>query len=112
MSWLDLRGTGLSALERLSIEELLLRHDPLERCWGIIGIHEPTENRILKVSLPPYNNNINEKYDWNAQRNKHSKDALTDVYGHTNKGTNKSCAIIMGIGGKPQKLINIPSDKR
>ena len=111
MSWLDLRGTGLSALERLSIEELLLRHDPLERCWGIIGIHEPTENRILNnVPLPPYNNiNDNEKYDWNAQRNKHGKDALTDVYGHTNEGTNKSCAIIMGIGGKPQKLINIPS---
>ena len=40
MAWLDLRGAGLSAIERLSIEELLLRHDPLERCWGIIGIHD------------------------------------------------------------------------
>ena len=37
MTWLDLRGLGLSALERLSLEELLLRHDPLNRCWGIVG---------------------------------------------------------------------------
>ena len=44
-----------------------------------------------------------------GMQNKHSKDSLTDVYGHTNEGTNKSCAIIMGIGGKPHQLINIPS---
>jgi lipoate-protein ligase A len=98
LSWLDLRGKGLSAAERLAIEELLLRHDPLKRCWGIVGLHEPTQNRILDFALPPY--------DWNTQR-KLATGKLVDEYGHDTRGVNQSCTIIMGIGGKPEKLINI-----
>lgn len=98
LSWLDLRGTGLSAAERLAIEELLLRHDPLGRCWGIIGMHEPTQNKILDFALPPY--------DWNTQR-KLATSQLVDEYGHHTGGVNQSCTIILGIGGKPEKLINI-----
>lgn len=98
LSWLDLRGTGLSAAERLAIEELLLRHDPLERCWGIVGLHEPTQNKILDFALPPY--------DWNTQR-KLATSQLVDEYGHHTRGVNQSCTIILGIGGKPEKLINI-----
>jgi len=106
MAWLDLRGTGLSAIERLSIEELILRHDPLERCWGIIGIHEPTHNRILTTPLPPFNND-------NNNRDRKEEDRLVDIYGHVNDHIipNRSCAIIMGIGGKPEKLIDIQSAK-
>lgn len=98
LSWLDLRGTGLSAAERLAIEELLLRHDPLGRCWGIIGLHEPTQNKILDFALPPY--------DWNTQR-KLATSQLVDEFGHHTGGVNQSCTIILGIGGKPEKLINI-----
>ena len=105
MAWLDLRGAGLSAIERLSIEELILRHDPLERCWGIIGIHEPTHNRILTTPLPPFNND-------NNNRDRKEEDRLVDIYGHVNDHIpNRSCAIIMGIGGKPEKLIDIQSAK-
>ena len=98
MAWLDLRGTGLSVAERLAIEELLLRHDPLERCWGIVGLHEPTQNRILDFALPPY--------DWDTQR-KLASSQFVDEYGHATRGVNQSCTIILGIGGKPEKLINI-----
>src|SRR6056300_777388 len=99
LSWLDLRGAGLSAAERLAIEELLLRHDPLERCWGIVGLHEPTQNRFLNFALPPY--------DWNTQR-KIANSQRDDEYGHEHEGQiNQSCTIILGIGGKPEKLINL-----
>jgi len=104
LSWLDLRGSGLSAVERLAIEELLLRHDPLKRCWAIVGVHEPTENRLLNISLPPHDD------DWNARRKRAAK-ADDDVYGHQNEGHNRSCAITMGIGGKPERLIDIQSAK-
>ena len=104
LSWLDLRGAGLSAVERLAIEELLLRHDPLKRCWAIVGVHEPTENRLLNISLPPHDDDDDD--DWNARRKRAAK-ADDDVYGHQNEGHNRSCAIIMGIGGKPERLIDI-----
>jgi len=111
LSWLDLRGTGLSAAERLAIEEVLLRHDPLQRCWGIVGIHEPTSNRYLNFPLPPYSTGVGGEggaRDWNAQR-KLAQRREADVYGHENTDANRSCAIILGIGGKPEKLINLPA---
>ena len=97
LTWLDLRGLGLSALERLSIEELLLRHDPLNRCWGIVGCHEPVENRILDIA---------HSTGWNNKR------ANADVYGHEVTESNKSCAIILGIGGKIDRLVNTHAAKR
>lgn len=64
-----------------------------------MGVHEPTENRILSVPLPPYD-------DWSSQRKR------ADAYGHANDGdVNRSCAIVMGIGGKPERLIDIESAK-
>jgi len=98
ISWLDLRGSGLSAIERLAIEEMLLRHDPLSRCWAIVGVHEPTRNKLLNVALPSFEN------DWNATREK-------DPFGHEINEANRSCAIILGIGGKPEKLIDVKSAK-
>ena len=85
-------------MERLSIEELLLRHDPLNRCWGIIGIHEPTDNRILRPMSSSQSSN-----------NTHNNGNDIDI---DNAQPNKSCVIIMGIGGKPQQLINIPTAKQ
>ncbi|KAL7483585.1 hypothetical protein ACHAW6_009224 [Cyclotella cf. meneghiniana] len=99
MAWLDLRGLGLSALERLSIEELLLRHDPLNRCWGIIGCHEPVENRLLNVAA-------------SSGREGRPTRVGRDEYGHVHSESNNSCAIILGIGGKMDRLVNIDAAKR
>jgi lipoate-protein ligase A len=48
VSYLDLQNSGLSALERLCLEEALLRHDPLKRSWAIVGTHEPAYHTYLK----------------------------------------------------------------
>lgn len=87
MAWLDLRGAGLSVVERLALEELLLRHDPVERCWGIVGTHDPTENGVLARGL--------DTFGWEAR-------------GDESRG----CAIVMGIGGKPERLIDVEAAKR
>lgn len=78
---LDLRRSGLSVLERLCLEEAILRHDPQERNWLIVGAHEPFHNRILR--LPGV-----EQYDSSSYRN-------------------KNCVIVLGIGGKPNDLLNV-----
>lgn len=98
LSWLDLRGTGLSAVERLSLEELLLRHDPLGRCWGIVGTHEPVDGRLLTTApLPP----------------PRAADDDADAYGHEDGGrNNRSCAIVLGIGGKPERLVDVEAARR
>lgn len=82
LSWLDLRGSYLSALERLCLEEALLRHDPQERSWAIVGMHEPTSHRILR-NLP------------------------TPTHVSECHNANTSCVIVMGIGGKAEKLLNV-----
>jgi lipoate-protein ligase A len=88
LSWLNLRGTYLSALERLCLEEALLRHDPQERSWAIVGIHEPTSHRILRnLPTPP-----------------HVSESQQDA--------NASCVIVMGIGGKAEKLLNVELVKK
>jgi len=119
MAWLDLRGTFLSALERLVIDELLLRHDPItDRCWGIVGVHEPTTNRILQISSssslqsPQITQQSVEK-----ENDSDDSDPTTiiheledDVYGHDKQTHhNDTCCIILGIGGKAERLINIPA---
>lgn len=81
--WLDLNGSGLSAIERLCLEEALLRHDPLKRSWAVVGTHDPLYSSRLKLK----------KY---LNRN-----------GTLGTNVNENCIIIMGIGGKPERLINI-----
>mmetsp|Transcript_15545 Transcript_15545/g.22905 ORF Transcript_15545/g.22905 Transcript_15545/m.22905 type:complete len:330 (-) Transcript_15545:73-1062(-) len=78
ISWLDLRNSGLSVIERLALEEALLRHDPLQRMWAMVGTHDPT-----------YGKRIN----------------ITDAASSENK--NVGCAIVLGIGGKPHELLDI-----
>jgi lipoate-protein ligase A len=82
LHWLDLRAMGLSILERLSLEEALLRHD--DRNWAIVGTHEPWRHRYLhpvNLTLPSH---------------------------IRNNQPNPDCVVVMGIGGKPEKLLNIP----
>jgi lipoate-protein ligase A len=75
--FLDLKHSGLSAIERLCLEEALLRHDPWHRNWAIVGTHDPTYQQFLS-----FNNGDDGKY-----------------YEH--------CIIVMGIGGKPDELLNL-----
>ena len=55
------------------------------------------------MPLPPHD-------DWNARRRRASI-RLADAYGHENDGINRSCAVIMGIGGKPERLLNVDAAK-
>lgn len=89
--WLDLNGYGLSAIERLCLEEALLRHDPLNRSWAIVGTHDPI-----------YNTRLNLKKQYHEQYSN-----LND----NNGKRNEDCIVIMGIGGKPEKLLNIDKIK-
>ena len=90
VAWLDLRGAGLSIVERLAIDELLLRHDPdPSRSWAIVGTHEPTANRILK--------------------HHRAGGEGGDGRGNGDGNRNGTCAIVMGIGGKPENLIDVSS---
>lgn len=81
VSFLDLHNSGLSAIERLCLEEALLRHDPLERSWAIVGMHDPTHHTYLRIP------------------NKEDRPR------------NNDCIIIMGIGGKPEQLLNVKKVK-
>ena len=76
--WLDLRGLGISILERLVLEEFLLRHDDHGRSWAIMGTHEPLTHKYLTTTT--------------SSPRKHDP----------------RCIIVMGIGGKPEKLLDIP----
>lgn len=80
VSYLNLQGSGMSAIERLCLEEALLRHDPLKRSWAIVGTHDPVYNSYL-----PNNEE--------ARR------------------SNETCLIIMGIGGKPELLLDVEKVK-
>jgi hypothetical protein len=89
--WLDLRASGLSMLERLSLEEALLRHD--DRNWAIVGTHQPWNHKYLtKASLPTY--------------------ISSELGSSQERIPNQECMIVMGIGGKPSKLLNIPKVKQ
>jgi len=85
-AWLDLQGTGLSALERLCLEEALLRHDPLKRNWAIMGTHDPVYNTRLKKIRNSNKNNNNTMYE--------------------------NCVVVMGLGGKPHQLLNVDRIKQ
>lgn len=82
LHYLDLRASGLSMLERLSLEEALLRHDG--RNWMIVGTHEPWPPLFLtQWALPSY--------------------VTTEP--------NPDCLVVMGIGGKPDQLLNVEKVK-
>ena len=84
--WLDLRGSGLCMIERLSLEEALLRHTTHN--WIIIGTHDvwPPKYYHKNIDLPEY---------------------ITTTSDSTSTFPNTDCMVVMGIGGKPTKLLNI-----
>lgn len=94
--WLDLRGAGLSMLERLSVEEALLRHT--DDNWAIVGTHDVFPNRYL-ATPPSWPDYIAELPSSSASAS--SNDSASSL------GPNKNCMVVMGIGGKPDALLNI-----
>lgn len=86
LNWLDLRGTGLSMLERLCLEEALLRHT--NHNWMIIGTHEPWPNKFLSNNIP-------------------SSTVPSYI-----REPNTDCMVVMGIGGKPDQLLNLEKIKQ
>lgn len=88
---LDLRQSGLSVVERLCLEECLLRHD--SRQWILFGTHHPTKSKYLtipKEKMPTYiegNNN------------------------NTQQPAKDPCIVVMGIGGKPHLLLDVDKVK-
>lgn len=116
--WLDLRDSGLSMIERLSIEEALLRHD--NQNWIIVGTHHVWPPKYLKIqntkdgdddvaitrklsvqNFPEYLMSSENHNDSNQER----IDQVT---------MNTECMVVMGIGGKPDSLLhreNIQDDK-
>mmetsp|Transcript_17579 Transcript_17579/g.27383 ORF Transcript_17579/g.27383 Transcript_17579/m.27383 type:complete len:334 (+) Transcript_17579:212-1213(+) len=85
LSYLNLIGSGLSLLERLTLEEALLRHDPLKRCWAIAGSHDPIHGSRIRI-IDDNIANSSPRY--------------------------QSCAIVLGLGGKPEQLVNLNETKR
>lgn len=68
-------------LERLSLEEALLRHT--DQNWMLVGTHDPWPHKYLSnIELPSY---------------------ITEP--------NTDCLVVMGIGGKPDQLLNIQKIK-
>mmetsp|Transcript_1239 Transcript_1239/g.1586 ORF Transcript_1239/g.1586 Transcript_1239/m.1586 type:complete len:304 (+) Transcript_1239:80-991(+) len=55
LNWLDLRGSCLSVLERLCLEEVLLRHD--NRSWALVGNHKPLPHCYLSNGVSSKKNN-------------------------------------------------------
>jgi lipoate-protein ligase A len=123
--WLDLEGSGLSMLERLSLEEALLRNT--QDNWIIVGRHtvwpnkyittsttidgdDDIENKMKNLSLQNNNknrNNIQQKIlpEYITTRSSNDDDGQYDHNGQHHPNPNGM--IVMGIGGKPQRLLNI-----
>ena len=100
--YLDLRGFGISILERLVIEECILKHDPERRHWIICGTHTATPHKYLHVPTSP-----------SVEANRSI--LRTDISGSDeldNSYPNDAVAIVMGIGGKPKELLHIPNVQR
>ena len=50
VNWLDVRGASLSVLERLLLEECLLKSDPSNRHWMLVGHHETGPHKYLTTA--------------------------------------------------------------
>jgi lipoate-protein ligase A len=95
--YVDLRGSGLSILERLVIEECILKHDNTlfgseqQRHWIICGTHTaiPHKHIHIPTDQPPLKLGDDDAIDLDVSI------------------PNDKIAIVMGIGGKPNDLLHI-----
>lgn len=119
VNFLDLRGCGLSILERLCLEEFLYQVTDIQTNWFIIGYHEATQHRYFinppkHQQLTTTNNNtfrkpiqyINNDSHYNNNDGIINHDIIKQMDGDNR--INDNVAIILGFGGKPKDLLNIP----
>ena len=95
LCYLDLRGLGISILERLVIEECILKHDLERRHWIICGTHTATPHKYLQI--PPSS-------DYSTSRFLPTFISSDNDF-HIQESTptrNDAVSIVMGIGGKPK----------
>lgn len=80
-------------LERLSLEEALLRHT--KDNWIMVGTHDVWPPKYLRPSQSTFNSN--------------EQEGLVQLppYVANPQELNTDCMIVMGIGGKPDRLLNI-----
>lgn len=127
LCWLDLRGSGLSVLERLLLEECIYQkeerdddHDANKllssssssstaRNWIIVGHHDPVPHKFLRernqIVLHPRRHVVSQWRDpINILDNKSNPISCWDI---DRTGPNESVAIVMGIGGKASQLLNM-----
>jgi hypothetical protein len=114
--WLDLRGSGWSILERLVLEEFLWRHgsssssSETQEHWVICGTHSPGPHRYLRTNR--HNDN---KRAASAHATTPTtltvplaSDAFFDASWNVDTTqANESAAIVLGISGKPDLLLNL-----
>ncbi len=95
--WLDLEGAGLSMMERLTLEEALLKKTSDN--WIIVGRH---------TVWPPKHIDIPHHNDYSEDLAKAHKNYLLKTLPSYIEGTepNPNGMIVMGIGGKAEKLLN------
>lgn len=104
--WLDLDGAGLSLLERLSLEEALLK-DTRDN-WILVGRHSvwPPKNITVRQST----DNISDSDSPSTTKNRSSNiqhKTLPEYIATTTTKPNPNGMIVMGIGGKAEKLLNL-----
>jgi len=120
--WLNLEGAGLSMLERLSLEEYLLKHT--HDNWILVGRHSVWPPKHLSVPsqtndpasfAATANDETKKKQNpRNDARLKMLPDYITNPSsqsgggrgGGDGRGPNPNGMIVMGIGGKAEKLLN------
>jgi hypothetical protein len=95
VQWLDVRGAGLSMLERLCLEECLLHHD--DRHWIICGTHEAGPHKYLQQQS-------------NGAVGGRCANHMDDDGGADTN--NNAAAIVLGLSGKPNELLNMEIVRR
>jgi lipoate-protein ligase A len=112
--YLDLRGSGLSILERLVIEECILKHDTYQRNWIICGTHTATPHKYLQIASPLISLSPSVLVPVPIHSNKNSRNAASISLSDDleSSSLNDAVAIVMGIGGKPNELLHVDHVRR
>eukprot|EP00531_Pseudo-nitzschia_arenysensis_P015903 CAMPEP_0116114954 /NCGR_PEP_ID=MMETSP0329-20121206/247_1 /TAXON_ID=697910 /ORGANISM="Pseudo-nitzschia arenysensis, Strain B593" /LENGTH=368 /DNA_ID=CAMNT_0003608351 /DNA_START=87 /DNA_END=1190 /DNA_ORIENTATION=+ len=95
--WLNLEGAGLSMMERLTLEEALLKKTSDN--WIIVGRHTVWPPKHIVI---PHHNDYSEDLA-KAHKNYLLKTLPSYIEGSQ---PNPNGMIVMGIGGKAEKLLN------
>jgi lipoate-protein ligase A len=116
--WLDLRGSGWSILERLVLEEFLWRHggnssssssSETPEHWVVCGTHSPGPHRYLRTNRhQKKNRSVSAHVRTKTLTDPLAPDSFFDASWNVDTTqANESAAIVLGISGKPDLLLNL-----